>query len=264
MNIGIIPALYELALSWNLRNVYDAPRRRGFKGFYIAGVEEGKYPIDAWKPYLLEIPQYGHKKDIVGRCYHAFGIGLKNTEWDRKRTVVLPKYVHGQYPDKTLLKALIRNWTDVSISDDIPCISIAVKCRGYYAECREAQSVMVLVVWNDAVCRILSLDWAEGPIEDCITPEWFVETTNSIDLTIAVKKMQRAYANVQWDNMSFSVYPIPSFLGHCLHGEMVETTYLTWKHEWRYSDYIALREDLIIISKEIADLFSEEGGELLQ
>jgi hypothetical protein len=227
-----LSVLQPFILSWNLRNILETPSILSPEEFCIIGTDLGEYPIDAWKPLFLETPRDGYKK-----------------------VVSLPIYSHTQNYDVKRLKILIKYWNDIGFPDDIPCLALAVKCRGFYSDYREAQYVTVLIVWSDAVARIISLDWAEGPLEDCITPEWYVESTSLLNLRRAIEKMQRLYKNISWENPSFSIYAIPSCLGNGLHGKIVDSSYPQWNHEWGYTDLTELKDDLTLLFSTIQEIF---------
>jgi len=250
-----IPVLHPFILSWNLRNIVEKPSMFTPDEFCIAGTCLAEYPIDAWKTYYVEIPRNKCKKDIVGRTHQAFGTYMKNTKWDYRRIIYLPIYTHSQHFDIEKLKLVIRYWKDLCISEDIPCLALAVKCRGYYSEGREAQSVTALMVWDDSVARVISLDWTEGPLEDCITPEWYIETSPLLNLSDALEKMKMIYRNVSWDSTSFSIFTIPSCQAHGLRGDLAETSYTAWNPEWRYSTYHELKGDLSLLLSQIRDIF---------
>ncbi len=256
-----LSVLRPFILSWNLRNILEKTSMLISNEFCIIGTGLGEYPIDAWKPYFLETPKDGHKKDIGGRFSSAMGIGITNTEWNRKRTINLPIYSHIRDYDVERLKLVIKHWYDIGFPDDVPCLALAVKCRGFYSEDREAQYVTVLTVWNDVVARIVSLDWFEGPLEDCITPEWYIETTPLLNLKDAIEKMRNIYKNTHWDNPSFSIYAIPSCLGHKLLGKMVDTSYNLWNHGWGYTNYAELKGDLELLLSGIKKIFFNDQQE---
>lgn len=246
------PIILSFILSWNLRNLPDIHSKVIPETFNITGVNFGRFPIDAWKTYFLETPKYGVKKDIVGRTIQAFGIKMKNTAWNRDRIVMIPVYTNNRYSNIKNLKSIIKHWDAAFISDDIPCFALAVKSIGYYSDDREAQSVTVLLIWNDATSRVITLDWAEGPVEDCITPEWYVEATSLLNLDNAFRKIQKTYEkNPSWDGISFSIYLIPPCLGCNLAGKKCDTSYDLWKCEWKYNDHGELREELDLIFSEI-------------
>lgn len=249
--------LHPFILSWNLRNVLPNPSILTPDKFSITGTCLGEYPINGWKPYFLEIPKDGHKQDLSGRFNSAMGTGKKDLEWDPKRTVILPEYSHAQNYDIEQLKTVIKHWDDIGIPEDIPCIAIAVKCDGFHSDFREAQLVTVLVVWNDAVARLISLDWFEGPLEDCITPEWYVKTTSLLNLKSAFFKIEKIYNNISWDNISYSIYTIPMCLGLVLNGKMTKSTYGLWGDEWKFTDFTELNSNLSLLLSEIQEIFSD-------
>lgn len=265
MNLKSPPELTPFIISWNLRNICGILPSVDSEEFRVIGTELGKYPIDAWNSYFIEIPANEFKKDIVGRTHQAFGVALKNTKWNSLRVIAMPKYCiqnkdisNGSNADKLeKLKLIIRHWTDAFIPDEIPCVAIAVKCKGYNSDNRELQSVSVLLIWNDSVGRIISFNWTEGPVEDCITPEWYVESTPLLNLRDAICKMQKSYENISWDSPTFSIYTIPSCIGDGIHGKLLENPSTLWEFERRYSEYIGLKTDLDFVLSLIWNLFSE-------
>jgi len=254
--------LLPFILSWNLRNVVEHPSSVVPKNFCITGTDLGEYPIDGWKALFIEIPENTQKKDIVGRYSHAFGIRMGNTEWNNRRIVELPIYVHCRNADLGRLKTVVRHWPDVFIQDDMPCLAVAAKCVGFYSDHREAQYVTVLAVWNDTTARIVSLDWIEGPLEDCVTPEWHVETTPLLNLRESLEKMETLYKHVNWDKTCYAIYTIPTCLGHRLQGKTAETPYAFWGHECGYDEYSLFNDDLNLTLSVVQDVFSNNIREV--
>ena len=252
------PVLRPFILSWNLRNLLTSPSALISGQASITGTHLGEYPIDGWGKYFLETPRNGSKRDISGRSNSGFGIGSEDSKWDQKRTINLPQYSSVQNFDVEQLKIVIKHWRDIGIPDDIPCLAVAIKCRGSYTDNREAQYVTVLAVLNDAVTRIISLDWFEGPLEDCITPEWYMKTTPLLNLKDAIMKTRNLYENLPWNNPSFSIYTIPACPGSCLSGEACNAPYDLWGDGWKYSDYTEFTTDLNLLLSKISDIFSEE------
>ncbi|MFA5772103.1 MAG: hypothetical protein WC974_05180 [Thermoplasmata archaeon] len=251
-----LSSLNPTIVLWNIKSIFNKqPTSVTYENFGLIGTKLGRYPIDAWKPYYLEVPKNGNKKDTVGRGHQAFGISLENTPWNLKRTIVLPEYTRFQNFDIEQMKLIVKHWTDICIPEDVPCIAIAVKCRGYYCDDRAAQSIAVLTIWNDAVCRITSLDWAEGPLEDCITPEWYIETTSLMNLDEAVERMQKIYENISWENKAFSIFTIPSGIGCDINEKTSSTTHAPWGSELKYECYAELKNDLNIMFSQIRSIF---------
>jgi len=257
MNTDSMSIIRPFFLSWNLRNVTLKPVEFASNEFCLAGTCLGEYPIDAWKRYFLEIPKNEYKKDLTGRAQSAFGLQMKNFDWDTNRIVNLPIYNNYLKSGMNQLKIIINHWFDIFIPEDIPCIAIGVRCHGNYSDIREIQCVNILLIWNDAVCKIITLDWMEGPLEDCITPEWYMYSTSLLNLKNAIEKMQEFSKNELWSNTSYSIYTIPSCIGFKLHGKMEKSKHIPWELEWNYYDYTDLTNDLNFLLIEIQNLFSD-------
>jgi hypothetical protein len=230
--------------------------------FNLRGAEQGRFPITTWGEYYIEIPEHGVKKEIAGRTNGVFGIRFANQTWDWKRIVQLPLY-YGSSLESELdgLKVLIKHWGEIQIPDDIPSIAIALKCRGFYSEGREIQNVTVMLIWRDSVARMISLDWIEGPMEDCTTPEWFIEASSLLNLRDGMDRMRNAHKNLNWENPVHSLYVIPSCLGRGLKGSLSTTNYESWRSEWNYREYEELRADLISLLSSIERLFVSTRGD---
>ena len=256
-----LSVLRPFILSWNLRNIIDHSTKLFHEKSCILGTCLGEYPIDAWNTFFLELPRNGYKKDISGRHNNAFSLEMRDTEWNNNRIVPLPVYRNFEYSDIEIFKLVIKHWVDISLPDDIPCLALAIKRHGNYSDTREAQTVKVLLIWHDAVCRIITLDWFEGPLEDCITPEWYINSTPLLNLHEALEKIRNFFDNSLWDNTAFSIFTIPSCLGRSLHGTMMDSSYMPWEHEWRYNDYTELNADLTLILSEIQNIFSKYSME---
>lgn len=248
-------------LSWNLRNILPNSSLLTTDQPTIIGTCLGEYPIDGWGKYFIETPMDGHKKDITGRSNNAVRSGIKTIKCNQRRTINLPIYSHIQDFNVDNLKIVFRNWSEIGLSDDIPCLALAVKHRGFYSDNREAQYVTILTVWNDGTARIISLDWFEGPLEDCITPEWYMKTTPLLNINDAIEKMRNIHKTTQWDNPIFSVYAIPKCLGSCLNGDFSRNSYDLWDYEWNYSDFPKFGTDINVILSKIFEIFHENPPE---
>lgn len=253
------PLLRPVILSWNLRNTLESPSSHLPGEFCIDGSGLGEYPVDCWRPFLLEIPALGTKKDISGRTCHAFGVRMPSTPWDARRTIQLPHFSNGDRLPMESLKTVVRHWPE-AVTDEMPCMAVAAKVTGYYSEDREAQSVAVMLVWGDGTARIVNLDWSEGSLEDCVTPEWFVQSSPLSNLRAATGEMERVHGNVTWCRPSFHLYTLPDCLGNILPGTPADSAYRFWKREWRYADRSAMGKDLALLISQIQRIFSIEGG----
>ena len=253
-NISVVQPFF---LSWNLRNIVEKPSRFISDKFTITGTQVGEFPIKAWKTYFLEVPKEGTKKDLTGRMSDVFGMGGKNTLWDFRRTADIPIYANSEKADPEILKIIIRHWDESHIPEDIPCLGLAVKCHGNYMDIREAQSISVLLIWNDGICRILTLDWFEGPEEDCITPEWYVKTTPLLNLEDAFETIKKLHKKSLWEMPIYSIFTLPTCIGYTLKGEFCEGR-KQWGNEWKYSNHSELMNDLDQLFSSIQDIFSYE------
>jgi hypothetical protein len=222
----------------------------------------GEFPIDAWKQYPLEVPKEGYKEGITSRCFHAFGLAVKEPIWHLNRTIKLPLYPDRilkfieKDPNSRFLRALIQEWKLFHIFNEIPVLAIAVKVAGSYCDLREFQTTAVLPIWQDSVGRLLELDWAEGPLEDCISPEWYLKSTPLLGLEKAVKEAKRlCYQELPWEDLSFFIYMVPPFLGNFLKGKKIRCNF--W-HGWKYNQYSRWKEDLGFIFSKVLEAFYGE------
>jgi len=216
----------------------------------------GEHPIDGWETCFLEVPKNGEKKDITGRMNTVSSQGTNSTVWDLKRIVNLPKYRNCKNVNMDYFKTIIKHWNYYQISDDIPVLAIALKCHGNYSDLREAQYISVLLIWNDSVCRIITLEWFEGPLEDCITPEWYLKSTHLLNLELAFKALQDSNKKSNLINPVYSIFLNPLCLGAGLNGQVNESSYKQWGDEWKYRDHSELLQDLDLLFSRIQEIFS--------
>lgn len=247
--------IHPFMLSWNIRNNSENISTQFSDSPCITGACLGEYPIDGWIKYFIEIPKYGKKSDITGRSNNTRPIEDKNVKWNNKRIINLPIYSNIDNYDLNQLEHVIEHWDKIGIPDDVPCLAIAIKCSGFYSEYREAQYVIVLTVWNDGISRITSLDWFEGPLDDCVTPEWYMNNTPLMNLNDAIEKMQQKYEHTSWDNPYFSIYIIPKCLGLDLKGTKSKAPYPQWDFEWKYANYNDFQSDLESILVNVQNFF---------
>jgi len=255
--------LNPFVLAWNLRNISGPDLTILAKRTGIIGTCLGKYPLEGWKSYFLEIPKDGCQKDISGRFPAPACCDQGKAEWSHNRTISLPIYSHMPEYDNESLRTIFRHWDDIGISSDIPCLAVAVKCSGQYCDGREGQYISVLLVWSDAAARIVSLDSFEGPIEDCITPEYHIETTPLLNLKQARNQILKLYKGTDWADMVFSIYPVPSCLGSCLGGNASRSPYEFWESEWKYLDRSDMGNDLSKLFMKIDNIFFGKSEEMI-
>ena len=166
-----------LSLIWgNLRNHLDFSSVSIPTLIALTGTAIGEFPVDDYHPIFLEIPKNEFKVDFSGRFNNNYNSGLEKTVWHQKRIIPLPIYeINDDIVDIDTLELLTHSWSHSLVPEDIPFITLSIKVKGSYCDEREGQYVFVLLVWPDDTARILELDWFEGPVEDCITPEWSIQ-----------------------------------------------------------------------------------------
>jgi hypothetical protein len=191
---------------------------------------------------------------------HAFGVAMPSAMWSPRRIVSLPRYRSDWYLDMAQLAAVVRGWASTTIPEDIPCLAVALRSCWRYGEDRLAQSVAVLMIWNDSVCRLLRLDWSEGPLEDCITPEWCIQGSGLLNLSGALGELESLHRENPGESASFSLFLLPSCLGKGLRGRRRDALYISWKQEWSYTDHREMRSDLNELLSRISRLFASAGG----
>jgi len=201
----------------------------------IAGLVPGEFPIDAWHPLLLEVPEGGSKAHISGRFPAPVSSSMSRVEWDKSRVVNLPIY------EKTK-RYRQENLRGLGISKEfpsmVPVVTVANRYDGYYCDQRRAQAVSVFAVWADGTSLLLEVDWCEGSLEDCITPEWHLRSSPRLPVKDGVDRLKGSCRNPpMWEDCSFYLYVIPPFLGSYLLGRGKRTPSTVWQQEWRYSEH---------------------------
>lgn len=251
--------LAQFLLRWNLRNSIDPIQFGQSDRFAVVGTEAGRYPIEDWEPHYLEVPRNNvMKKILTGRMNKSVSYENETSKQDFRRVIKLPRYVNTDSVDMDVLKLIIRYWRDIHIPDDIPAIALAVKYHGNYSEVREAKRVHILLVWNDGMCRITTLEWFEGPEEDCITPEWYVSNSNLLGLQQGIQRMRSTCNGCNWHNPVFSIFTLPSNMTNVLQGEVYDFSNDQWNTESKYRDHQTMRSDLETLFSQIQYLFTIE------
>jgi len=198
----------------------------------VAEIVLGEFPIDAWYPLLLEIPEGNSKKCISGRF---LGPCVSRVEWDISRVINLPVYKNTEgYDPETLRRVKALN----EFPNTVPVVTVANRYDGCYCDQRRAQMVSVFPVWADGTSILLELDWYEGSLEDCCNPEWHIRASPRVSLKDGVDRLRRICRNhPMWEDCSFYVYVIPPFLGSHLLGSGNGDSSKVWQKEWRYSNH---------------------------
>ena len=248
----------DFSLMWgSLRNLVNFEQTDMPSNFKLMGATMGAFPLDSYRPILLEAPKGATKKHVAGRINRVCGVGMHDIEWQFERSIPIPIYHDNGGVSVETLGKMFKHWREAQVPDEIPCIALAVRARGYYSDERECQSLLVLVIWHDAVAKILHLDWAEGPLEDCITPEWYLTSTNLLSLANALGEIKRICPNPQnQEYLEFSICVTPSCLGDTLHGNKKVAPRKAWPYEWTYKKQENFVIDLDIVLNTIKNIFT--------
>lgn len=222
----------------------------------IAEIVPGEFPIDAWHPILLEIPDGGSTAHMSGRVPGLLSSSVSPVKRSRFRTINLPIYEDTKgYRLENLGR--VKAWN--RFSQAVPVVTLASRYDGYYCDQRRAQAVLVLPVWADGTSRLLELDWCEGPLEDCANPEWHLRASPPFQVKDGADRIREICRNPpMWEDCSFYLYVIPSFLGSHLLGKGNRTPSNVWQREWKYSEHAEMLNALNQIITTIMTLGSDE------
>jgi hypothetical protein len=254
--------LIPFTIFWNTRNLphIQFPEKKEQNG--VIDSKLGEYPIDGWNNIFIEIPLDAKKSDLSGRSNYKRKKEQSLKRGSQNRIIKLPVYSQDAVKDVRKLKHIIKHWSEILFGEDIPCIALATKCRGFYSDQREAQIVTVLMVWNDSTARMTTLEWYEGPLDDCISPEWHMRSTSYMSLVKAIEKFKDTYSNINWDGMCYALYIVPQCLGHCIQSRSTRTSYPSWVNEWQYKNQTFFKKDLSSVLSDVHALFSSSGNEV--
>ncbi len=247
----------RLSLIWGtLRNLIDFDSIDILQPFSLVGTVQGRFPVDSFHPIFLEIPRNNNKMDISGRSNNIFVSKSNQAQWQKRRIVPLPEFREQKNLNLLSLRNILQYWDQAFIPNEIPCISIATTIKGgYSSEGRIGQYSVVFLIWPNFTARILELDWFEGPLDDCITPEWYIRTSELMTLKNAKKIMSKLHTNPpSWDKSVFSLFTIPSCLSINLHGQKENTDLEGWRCNWTYINYSKFKSDLNLTLGELEKL----------
>lgn len=256
---------HGLSLVWgSLRNLLDFPNVPIPEEIRLVDTIPGHFPIDSYNPVPLELPRGGTKMDLSGRFNT-----LSSVLWNdicgkiplRARIVQLPLFTYRSkmsYKEvrKTYL-SMLKTWNETLIPESVPCAALALRVRGNYSNEREAEFVFVLLIWPTMVARTLQLDWYEGPLEDCISPEWYVKSSLTLPLQVAFNQTRNFVMNLpNWNNLRMSLSPKPAFMGFQLQNENRRREDVGgWLCEWYYNSEQAFLKDTRTIVEDMENLF---------
>jgi len=201
----------------------------------IAGLVPGEFPIDAWHPMFLEVPEGGSKTHIGGRFPAPLSSVLGPVTWDKSRLVSLPIYENTKEYPRNNPGGLE---TSKEFPSVVPVLTVANRYDGFYCDQRRAQAVSVFSVWVDGTSLLLELDWCEGSLEDGITPEWHLRSSPRLPVKDGLDRLTRSCCHPpMWEACSFYIYVLPSFLGSYVLGSGQRNPSTVWQQEWKYSEH---------------------------
>ena len=103
--------------------------------------------------------------------------------------------------------------------------------------------VSVFAVHTDGASVLLELDWCEGSLEDCVSPEWHLRASSFLTMKDGLDRFRRVCHNSpMWEDCSFYLYVIPPFLGSYLLSRGKRMTSKIWQEEWSYPKHAELMD----------------------
>ncbi|MHA1971004.1 MAG: hypothetical protein ACTSXE_04080 [Candidatus Thorarchaeota archaeon] len=255
----------ELPLMWgHLRNIVDFENVTIPRSVRLVGSVCGEFPVDAYSPIFLEIAKEHKREDLSGRfnCSGSYaGQVLYSNFWHPVRSIPLPLFEND--PDLTMQEFrngyshLLEEWDDSCIPDNLPCAAVSLKTHGNYCDEREAQRVVMLLVYSNAIARLMFLDFFEGAMDDCISPEWYLSVSKLMPVDVAIQRVSEiSYNQPEWQRVCSSISIKPNFLGNILvQGRKIETDERKWGFEWIYQAQTDLIPDLNNLLDELRSFF---------
>ena len=149
---------------------------------------------------------------------------------------------------------LLEEWQNSCIPDNLPCAALSLKIHGNYCDEREAQRIAVLLVYPNRLARLINLDFFEGAMDDCISPEWYLSVSKLMPIDIAFQKIANLSLNQpEWQRPCSSISIKPNFLGDVLdRGKKIEGK---WGFEWTYHTQTDLIPDFNNLLDELQSFF---------
>jgi len=251
----------NFSLIWgSLRNLIDFEKIEIPGGVRLVGSVPGEFPVDAYFPIFLEVSKDFEREDLSGR-FNTVGYSNKqefyDKSWHPTRAVSLPLYEYDPELSVQGLRAgysqLLSGWINSPIPDTLPCAAVAVKTRGNYCDEREAQLIIVLLLWPNNSARLLFLEFFEGAVEDCISPEWYLSVSKLMPISAGMQEMRSMYCHLpKWDRPSSSVSIKPLFLESSLVNGRKENRFESqWKYEWIYDNNDNLPTDMNVLLDDL-------------
>lgn len=255
----------DFPLIWgHLRNLIDFDKVVIPRSVRLVGSICGEFPVDSYFPVFLEIAKEHKREDLSGRfnCSGSTaGQVLYTNYWHPVRSIPLPLFeIDSDMSMQKLRESygqLIEEWQDSCIPDNLPCAGVSLKFHGNYCDEREAQRIAVLLVYSNSVTRLMFLDFFEGALDDCISPEWYLSVSKLMPIDCAIEKFTEISSNQSELHRAYSSISIkPEFLGNLLtHGNKEETSERKWGLEWTYNSHSELVIDLTTLLDELRNIF---------
>ncbi len=245
------------SLIWGaLRNLIDFSEINVHEPFSLVGSEQGTFPIDTYHPIYMEVPR-SLKSDITGRSNFSSPNKYNKNKWGTRRIISLPVFREEGDLQNEVLQNIFQLWNDSYVPKEIPSIAIATTIYGgYSSEGRIGQYAAILIIWANRTARILELDWFEGPLEDCITPEWYIRTSELMTRKNAIKKMREIHKiPPAWDKPVYSMFSIPSKIDVNFKGNRDDTGYGIWGNGLKYIEFDDLQDDLENILRKLNEVY---------
>ncbi|MHA1137117.1 MAG: hypothetical protein ACTSSE_11590 [Candidatus Thorarchaeota archaeon] len=258
-------ATQNFPLIWgHLRNLVDFDSVVIPRSVRLVGTVCGEFPVDAYSPIFLEIAKENKREDLSGRfnCSGSnAGQVLYTNFWHPVRSIPLP--IFETDPDLSMQEfregysQLLEEWYDSCIPDNLPCTAIALKAHGNYCDEREAQRIDVLLVYPNSTARLMLLDFFEGGMDDCISPEWYLGASKLMSIETAFRKITEMASNQsELQRVRTSLFVKPNFLGGILlRGKRSETSEREWGFNWSYDSHSELTNDLGSLLDELQSFF---------
>lgn len=253
----------NISLLWgSLRNLIDwssLSTTDEFPGIALIGEELGIFPIDSYQQLFLEIAKDNRKLDLSGRKNIYYNRPSISDKWSKRRIIKLPTYLQDRPISLRRLKEISELWDYYFIPSDLPFLAVATVIKGdQTSEGRLAQHGVVLTINSNLTGRIFEIEWFEGPEEDCITPEWYVRSSELLSMDQAILKVKKLHQlKSRLKRPLYAISTIPSSLDIPIEGEIKEHTTKYWKIEHTYFDFLNFQGDLYnlldLISKQIGD-----------
>jgi hypothetical protein len=252
-------------LVWgHLRNLVDFDNVVIPRSVRLVGTVCGEFPVDAYFPVFLEVAKEHRREDLSGRfnCSGSnAGQVLYTNYWHPVRSIPLPLFEMDSNSSMQKLREsycqLLEEWPDSCIPDNLPCAAVSLKVHGNYCDEREAQRIVILLVYSTHLARLMFLDFFEGGLDDCISPEWYLSVSKLMSTDNAIEKFTKISLNQSELHRAYSsISIIPAFFGNLLnHGKKEETSDRKWGFEWTYRSHSELVTDLTILLNDFQDFF---------